>query len=533
MSRDIDWWRGAVIYQIYPRSFYDSNNDGIGDLTGLTQKLDYIAELGVDGIWISPFFKSPMKDFGYDISNYRDVDPIFGNNDDFDTLLEKAHGLNLKVIIDLPFSHTSNEHPWFSDERKKDWYVWAAAKYNKDKHRIPPNNWVSVFGGSAWEWCEKHGQYYFHNFLKEQPDLNFHNPEVQTEILDICKYWLDRGIDGIRLDVVNFYFHDQLLRDNPPRQSGEKFATQLEKETPYSTQQHLYDKSRPEILDFIAKLRSLSDQYSGCVLIGEIGDDHPYKLARKYTNGKNHLHTCYNLHMMSGTQKTLTEDVVRVPIETFFDKGRGGNNLAESAEESSGWPSWAFSNHDVVRAQSRWYKPYTCNPNFSKMLIALLGCLPGTIFIYQGEELGLPEAEIPFEKTQDPWAKETWPQWQGRDGCRTPIIWDNSIFCGFSKSEPWLPIPQTHHALNIQTQNKENSSVLCFTKRFIAWRKTKPEIINGNYEFHLTSHSNIIDFRRYNTTNDTHCIFNLSDTIIDYKGKKYQPFSFKIDGFNM
>lgn len=532
MSNHVDWWRGAIIYQIYPRSFYDSNNDGIGDLAGITQKLDYIADLGVDGIWISPFFKSPMKDFGYDISDYRDVDPIFGNNDDFDDLLEKAHNLNLKVIIDLAFSHTSEEHPWFLDETKKDWYVWSDAKYDKDNNRVPPNNWVSVFGGSAWKWCEQREQYYFHNFLKEQPDLNFHNPDVQSEIIDICKYWLDRGIDGIRLDVVNFYFHDPLLRDNPPRQGGAKFATQFEKETPYSMQQHIYDKSRPENLDFIAKLRDLTDQYSDRVLVGEIGDDHPYKLAQEYTNGKNHLHTCYNPHMMSGTQKTLSEDLIREPIETFFAQHSEVNNLAGSVKESSAWPSWAFSNHDVVRATSRWYKPYQYDPEFSKMLIALLGCLPGTTFIFQGEELGLPEAKIPLKDIQDPWAKETWPEWQGRDGCRTPMVWNNSLNSGFSQKKPWLPIPNNHNKLNVQIQRSETSSILNFTKRFIHWRKNRPEIINGDYMFLETINKYIIDLiRKDHKGNETSCVFNLSGKEIIYKNENYAPYSFYISNF--
>ena len=532
MSNHVDWWRGAIIYQIYPRSFYDSNNDGIGDLAGITQKLDYIADLGVDGIWISPFFKSPMKDFGYDISDYRDVDPIFGNNDDFDDLLEKAHNLNLKVIIDLAFSHTSEEHPWFLDETKKDWYVWSDAKYDKDNNRVPPNNWVSVFGGSAWKWCEQREQYYFHNFLKEQPDLNFHNPDVQSEIIDICKYWLDRGIDGIRLDVVNFYFHDPLLPDNPPRQGGAKFATQFEKETPYSMQQHIYDKSRPENLDFISKLRDLTDQYSDRVLVGEIGDDHPYKLAQEYTNGKNHLHTCYNPHMMSGTQKTLSEDLIREPIETFFAQHSEVNNLAESVKESSAWPSWAFSNHDVVRATSRWYKPYQYDPEFSKMLIALLGCLPGTTFIFQGEELGLPEAKIPLKDIQDPWAKETWPEWQGRDGCRTPMVWNNSLNSGFSQKKPWLPIPNNHNKLNVQIQRSETSSILNFTKRFIHWRKNRPEIINGDYMFLETNNKYIIDLiRKDHKGNETSCVFNLSGKEIIYKNENYAPYSFYISNF--
>ncbi len=526
MSSEPDWWKGALIYQIYPRSFQDTNNNGIGDLNGITKHLEYISSLGVDGIWVSPFFTPPMKDFGYDISDYRAIDPLFGNISDFDELLEKAHSLNLKIIIDLAMSHTSEEHPWFSDKTKKDWYVWADAKYDQDGNKEPPNNWVSVFGGSAWQWDETNNQYYFHNFLKEQPDLNFHNPDVQEEIIDTCKFWLDRGVDGIRLDVVNFYFHDQLLRDNPPRQTGGEFATQLEKETPYSNQQHIYDKSRPENLDFIAKLRSLSNQYSDRVLIGEIGDDHPYKLAQQYTDGTKHLHTCYNPHMMSGTHKELTEDIIRVPIETFF-------NVKNNDANTTAWPSWAFSNHDVVRAASRWYKPYGHNPQFSKMIIALLGCLPGSAFMFQGEELGLPEAEIPLDKIQDPWAKETLPEWQGRDGCRTPMVWNNLNNCGFSTAETWLPIPGNHYDLNVTAQSLDNSSVLNFTRRFIDWRKNTPTLISGEFVFLKTNNKHMIEIIREDKQgNKTHCTFNLSDKEITYKEGKYSPHSFYISGFD-
>lgn len=524
MSKDTEWWRGAVIYQIYPRSFLDTNEDGIGDLPGITKKLDYIANLGVDGIWISPFFKSPMKDFGYDVSDYRDVDPIFGNMNNFQTLLEKAHSHGLKIIIDLVLSHTSNEHPWFSDPAKKDWYVWADAKYapNGDKH--PPNNWVSVFGGKAWEWDERHKQYYLHNFLTEQPDLNFHNPEVQTEMLDTCKFWLDMGVDGIRLDVVNFYFHDKDLRDNPPRTKGTKFATQFEEDTPYSAQQHIYDKSRPENLNFIEKLRTLTNTYDNRVLIGEIGDDHPYKLSKQYTQGNKHLHTTYNPHMMSGTQKQLTQDIIRPPIETFFHS---------DDKNKKSWPSWAFSNHDVVRAASRWFKQYDHNPDCSQMLIALLGFLPGSVFLYQGEELGLPEAKIPFEALQDPWAKQTWPEWQGRDGCRTPIPWTKELgtHCGFSVITPWLPIPHNHKDMSIQKQGEDTSSTLNFTKKFLKWRKKKTEIIDGAYEFIDTDHPKIIHIKRYNDTSETHAIYNLSDKTITYDNKVLKPYAYLIDGF--
>lgn len=522
-NSESDWWRGAVIYQIYPRSFLDTNNDGIGDLKGITQKLDYVASLGVDAIWISPFFKSPMKDFGYDVSDYRDIDPIFGTISDFDTLLKKAHKLGLKIIIDLVLSHTSNQHPWFNETAKKDWYVWADAKDDGS----PPNNWASVFGGSAWEWSEEHGQYYFHNFLKEQPDLNFHNPDVQKEILDICKFWFDKGVDGFRLDVINFLFHDQLLRDNPPRCKTLGYATQLEKETPYSAQQHLYDKSRPENVEFIEKLRALADQYENKALIGELGDDNPYDRAREYTVGHHRLHTTYNPHMMSGTEKELTVEQIKEPIDKVF---KARENKSDS--ELSGWPSWAFSNHDVVRAASRWYKLYDHDPAFSKMLIALLGCLPGTLFLYQGEELGLPEAQIPFESLRDPWAKETWPEWQGRDGCRTPMVWNDDFpHAGFSNNTPWLPIPNTHLPLNIEQQILTKNSALNFTKSFLKWRKTKEELIKGTYEFIETKNSNIIHILRKNDIYETNCIFNISTEPQTYNNEIFESYSFKINGF--
>ncbi|MCB1782756.1 MAG: alpha-glucosidase [Alphaproteobacteria bacterium] len=524
-----EWWRGAVIYQIYPRSFLDTNGDGIGDLPGIIEKLDYIADLDVDAIWISPFFPSPMKDFGYDVSNYRSVDPLFGTLEDFDTLLEKAHKRGLKIIIDLVLSHTSDQHPWFIQSRrnkkndKSDWYVWADPNINDQGNPAPPNNWASVFGGSAWTYDKQRKQYFLHNFLKEQPDLNFHNPYVQEEILDICRFWLDRGVDGFRLDVVNFYFHDPLLRNNPTQTPNADFATQFEAETPYSRQKHIYDKSRPENLDFIRKLREVMDTYTNRFTVGEIGDDHPYDRAAEYTQGQSRLNTCYNTHLMSGTHKKLTADLIRLPVETF------------TKTKSESWPSWAFSNHDVVRAASRWHEEgngFTQNPALSKLLIALLGCLPGTIFMYQGEELGLPEAQIPFEDLQDPWAKETWPIWQGRDGCRTPLPWNKENHAGFSSVRPWLPIPKTHFPLNIAAQKQDKNSTLNFSRRFLKWRRNHQEIIKGKIEFIDTTNENIIIFRRYDLKNETNCIFNLKNTNTETKDLKLGPYDFKIDGFN-
>lgn len=406
-----NWWRGAAIYQIYPRSFFDTNGDGIGDLPGITEKLDYIASLGVDGIWISPFFTSPMKDFGYDVSDYHDVDPMFGSLEDFKTMLVKAHKLNLKVIIDLVLSHTSDQHPWFKDPPKKDWYIWADPRPDMFGERVPPNNWVSVFGGPAWTYDENRGQYYLHNFLPEQPDLNFHNPDVQNAMLDVCKFWLYIGVDGFRLDVVNFYFHDRELRDNPPRDADLGPATQYEGDDPYSAQNHIYDKTRPENPIFIQRVRALIDQYPERIIIGEGGDDHFFKLAADYCSGDKRLHTIYSPQLCAGAHKRLTADLIRDPVENFLNQAPGA------------WPTWAFSNHDVVRAASRWCdkgEGFDHNPRLSKTLIALLGCLQGSFFLYQGEELGLPEAKLKFEDLQDPWGKHLWPDWQGRDGCRTP-----------------------------------------------------------------------------------------------------------------
>lgn len=501
-----DWWKGAVFYQVYPRSFCDSNGDGIGDLPGITEKLEHIASLGVEGIWISPFFPSPMKDFGYDVSNFRDIDPLFGTLTDFDEMLSKAHSLGLKIIIDLVFSHTSDQHPWFQDSRKggthKDWYVWADPKADGGA----PNNWVSLFGGSAWEFDEGRGQYYLHNFLTEQPDLNFHNPEVQQETLDIAEFWLARGVDGLRLDVVNFYFHDQELRDNPPRDETLGSATQFEGDDPYSAQQHVYDKSRPEMYGYLKRLRALMDRYPGSFTLGEIGDDHPYELAARYTDGTEHLHTTYNPHMMAGTQKELTAQLIREPIEAL--RAAGGD----------GWPSWAFSNHDVVRAASRWLPEgngFGHNPAQAKMLIALLGCLRGSMFLYQGEELGLPEAQLSFEQLQDPWGKHLWPEWQGRDGCRTPMPWDqDQPHCGFSdyKAETWLPVPETHRALSVKQQMEDENSTLQFTQTFIQWRKRHDVLKHGEIEFVDMKQPHILAFYRYDETVRYLCVFNLSNS---------------------
>ncbi len=513
---DIEWWKKGVFYQIYPRSYMDKNGDGIGDLTGITDRLNYIAELGVDGIWISPFFQSPMKDFGYDVSDYRSIDPMFGSNGDFDILLQQAHDLDLKIIIDMVLSHTSIDHPWFAesrlapDNRKGDWYVWADAKPDGS----PPNNWQSIFGGPAWTFDTKRGQYYFHSFLKEQPDLNFHCEAVQKQMLSECEYWLERGVDGFRLDTANHYFHDQELRDNPPRDHS-KISTglQIDNVIPYTMQQHVYDKSRPENLSFLKKLRTLMDKYGDTMTLGEIGDDDPYKLSVEYTKGGDALHTTYNTHFIAGTNESeLTPDKIKTPFEEL------------AKHSTTCWPSWAFSNHDVVRSVSRWGKGIKNKKSLAILLNKLLLSLRGTPFIYQGEELGLPEAVIPYEQIQDPWGKYLWPEWQGRDGCRTPMPWNKeSAAAGFSadmtdRKSPWLPIPTAHKKLAVNIQEADKNSVLNQTRNFLKKRKTMPALQTGDINFIDTNDDEILAFTRTLDKSEILCVFNISEKKKNFEG---------------
>ncbi len=497
-----DWWRGAVMYQIYPRSFLDTTGSGTGDLKGIIDKLDYVASLGVEGIWISPFFRSPMKDFGYDISDYRSVDPMFGDLDDFKALLRKAHDLGLKIIVDMVLSHTSREHPWFIESKmdqinpKADWYVWADPKIDGS----PPNNWVSIFGGSAWHFDVLRGQYYLHNFLTDQPDLNYHNPEVVEAVLGECRFWLDLGVDGLRLDVINFCTHDKELLDNPHRdQHGA--ASQLDFPDVYSMQYHVYDKSRPENFNFLRKLRALLDEYPGTMSLAEIGDDDSVKVSAAYTASDDLLHTAYSFSFMMNKG--------RLPDANFFRK-----HIEEQASyPGDSWPSWAFSNHDVVRAASRWSgTDFDHDPRLSRLLMALLCSLRGTAFIYQGEELGLPEVEIAYADIQDPWGRYLYPKWQGRDGERTPMPWDaEQKNLGFSKADDtWLPASETHRDLAVSVQEERSESQLHFTRSLLAWRKTVPALAKGDITFIDGLPADVLAFYRSLGDQRVLCVFNLS-----------------------
>jgi alpha-glucosidase len=465
LAPDRDWWRGAVIYQIYPRSFQDSNHDGIGDLAGIIHRLPHVAALGVDAIWISPFFRSPMHDFGYDVSDYRDVDPMFGTLGDFDALVQRAHELGLRVLIDLVLSHTSDEHPWFKESRisrrnaKADWYVWADPKPDG----TPPNNWLSIFGGSAWQWDGERMQYYLHNFLKTQPDLNFHNPEVQEALLAVARYWLDRGVDGFRLDTINFYVHDEELTPNPalaPEKRSDKIAPAV---NPYNWQEHLYDKNRPENLEFLKRLRALMDEYPAITAVGEVGDDQRgLEIQAEYTSGGDKMHMCYGFDFLSAVPPTGTriEEVLKAYEEIVGD----------------GWACWAFSNHDVVRHPTRW----NLSDEAARLYAALLLSLRGTVCLYQGEELGLTEAYVAYEDLQDPYGIEFWPKFRGRDGCRTPIPWvQDNANGGFTDAKPWLPMAVEHLDRAVARQEDAEGSMLTFYRGMLAFRKAHPALAKG------------------------------------------------------
>ncbi|MBL8548808.1 MAG: DUF3459 domain-containing protein [Hyphomonadaceae bacterium] len=493
-----EWWRGGVIYQIYPRSFADSDNDGVGDLKGIAGKLDYLQRLGVDGVWLSPFFRSPMRDYGYDVSDYCDVDPIFGTLADFDSLLKGAHDAGLRLVIDQVYSHTSDQHPWFKasrasrDNAKADWYVWAEAKPDG----APPNNWIAIFGGQAWSWDTRRRQYYLHNFLPEQPDLNFHEPAVRAAILGVAEFWLDRGVDGFRLDVANFYYCDAQLRDNPPKDSPANAASGRFAR-PYDHQRHLHDRSQPETLAFMEELRRLLDRYPARMSVAEILSDSANARSIEYT-APGRLHTAYNFAFLHAAR--LSPALVR-------------ETLANWTSESA-WPSWSFSNHDVARARSRWGGA-DADDAYARMLLGLLFALRGTIFLYQGEELGLPQADVPFEKLKDPEGIRFWPDSLGRDGCRTPMPWKKGApNAGFSTVEPWLPVDPRHAALAVDAQEADPASTLHVTRKLIAFRKAHGALRSGSITF-LDAPAPLLAFRRRDQNESLVCIFNLGAAAAD------------------
>lgn len=494
------WWRGAVIYQIYPRSFLDTNGDGVGDLLGIFERLDYVAGLAVDGIWISPFFKSPMRDFGYDVSDYRSVDPLFGTMRDFDAVLAKAHRLGLKVMIDQVLSHTSCEHEWFRESRqsregaKSDWYVWADPKPDGS----PPNNWLSIFGGVAWTWEPRRKQYYLHNFLASQPDLNFHNPRVREAVLENVRFWLDKGVDGFRLDAINFCFHDALLRDNPAKPPALRTGRGFTSDNPYAYQYHYFNNTQPENLQFLEELRVLFDRHPGAASLGEISSEDTVATLAEYTSA-NRLHMGYSFELLTDRFSIAH---IRNTVEQL------------EAKIGSGWPCWSLSNHDVSRVLTRWGG--ASPPRELAILLTAMVCsLRGSICIYQGEELGLTEAQIPYERLQDPYGIAFWPAYKGRDGCRTPMPWSQAEHGGFTSAEPWLPVPDEHRELCVDIQEQDPSSVLNGFRTFMRWRKMHPALYSGDIRF-LDLHDSVLAFTRATANERLLVVFNFCASAVAF-----------------
>ncbi|MEI6643827.1 MAG: alpha-amylase family glycosyl hydrolase [Novosphingobium sp.] len=476
--QEVPWWRGAAVYQIYPRSFCDANGDGIGDLPGITARLDHVAALGVDAIWVSPFFTSPMRDFGYDVADYCDVDPIFGTLTDFDRMVARAHELGLKVTIDQVYAHTSDQHPWFEESRQSrdnpraDWYVWADPREDGS----PPSNWQSVFGGPAWTWDARRCQYYLHNFLASQPQMNAHNPAVQDALLGVMQFWLDRGVDGFRIDALNFLMHDPGMRNNPPAPYDGRRRTR-----PFDYQLKVYNQSHPDIVRFIERLRRLCDRYGAVFTLAEVGGDFAETEMKEFTAGQDRLNSAYGFDFLYADR--LTPKLVADTQAKWPDA------------PGTGWPSWAFENHDAPRALSRWCAAEDAEP-FARMKAMLLAALRGNIILYQGEELGLTQVEIPFEQIQDPEAIVNWPLTLSRDGARTPMPWQaQREEGGFTTGKPWLPLGDENHARAVDRQEADPASLLHLTRALLTLRKESRALRTGDFTV-LHAGTDVLALRR-------------------------------------
>ncbi len=451
------WWQRDVIYQIYPRSYQDSDGDGIGDLPGIARRLDYLAELGVGALWLSPIYPSPMADFGYDVAEYCGIDPVFGTLADFDQLVAAAHRRGLKLILDLVPNHTSDQHPWFRESRasrdspKRDFYLWRDPAPDGG----PPNNWLSHFGGGAWAWDAATGQYYYHSFLKQQPDLNWRNPSVRTAIYDVMRFWLDRGVDGFRVDVLWLLIKDDQFRDNPPNPSYRRGARSHDSLLP------LYTADRPEVHEIVAEMRSLMDHYPERVLIGEI-----YlpieRLVTYYGRDLTGAHLPFNFQLLLTEWRPAA--IARIIAEY------------EAALPAGAWPNWVLGNHDRPRVASR------VGPAQARVAAMLLLTLRGTPTIYYGEELGMTDVPIPAGRVQDPAERNEPGIGLGRDPVRTPMPWDASSGGGFTAARAWLPLGPDHAMRNVETLSSDRASILSLYRRLIALRRERPSLVGGGID---------------------------------------------------
>jgi len=462
--QDFDWWQHSVIYEIYPRSFQDSNRDGIGDLSGMARRLDYLVGLGIDAIWISPIFPSPMADFGYDVANYCEIDPIFGTLQDFDRFLEEAHHRGLRVILDFVPNHTSDQHPWFLESRsslknpKRDWYLW----------RDQPNNWLSSFGGSGWEFDEKTGQYYYHSFLKQQPDLNWRNPDVKAAMYNILRFWLRGGVDGFRVDVMWLLIKDDQFRDNPPNPGYRAGLPSSHQLLP------VYNSDRPETHSLVTEMRAVLDEFPGRVLIGEIYLP-VQQLVTYYGPDLKGAQLPFNFHLL---QCAWNAEALAHSILSYYD-----------ALPAGAWPNWVLGNHDQPRIASR------IGAAMAPVAAMLLLTLPGTLTLYYGEELGMTNVPIPAEQVQDPAEKNEPGLGQGRDPERTPMPWDASPSAGFTAGVPWLPLGDDYPTINVEALEQNPSSILHLYRHLIRLRRTSPALVHGKLKL-VAADRHLLSFQR-------------------------------------
>jgi alpha-glucosidase len=459
----MNWWRDAVFYQIYPRSFQDSNGDGIGDLAGIESRLDYLADLGVDALWISPFFKSPMKDFGYDVSDYVSVDPMFGTLEDFRRLLAAAHSRGMRVVVDLVLNHTSDEHPWFQEARtstaaaKHDWYIWRPIDPHHPKRK--PNNWISLFElRSAWYENPATREWYLATFTHSQPEVNWRNPDLRKAMYDVLRSWLDMGVDGFRLDVATGYFKDEEFRSNP-------FKPSL---VPDLLQNHIFDRNRPEVHEVFREFRRITDSYGDRVLIAETHGQSAALAASCHGKADDELHMAFNFE--------------------FLTRPWGASSFRDSARRwyealpPGAWPNFTLSNHDQKRHIHR-YRKGAFTEARARAAAALLLTLRGTPFLYYGEEIGMGCIRMPHSALRDPLGIRTWPLSFGRDPERTPMQWDSSRQAGFTAGIPWLPINPDYPIRNVQAQDSDPESLLSFYRRLLALRREKPALRSGDIVF--------------------------------------------------
>lgn len=462
--QELAWWQHAIIYEIYPRSFQDSNGDGIGDLNGILQRLDYLVQLGIDTIWISPIYPSPMADFGYDVADYCGIDPIFGTMEDFDRLLSEAHHRGLKTILDFVPNHTSDQHPWFLESRsspenpKRDWYLW----------RDQPNNWLSNFGGSGWDRDETTGQYYYHSFLKQQPDLNWRNPAVKAAMFAALRFWLERGVDGFRVDVMWLMIKDDQFRDNPPNPGyrlGQPSSSRL---------LSVYNSNRPEVHDLVAEMRAVVDEFPQRVLIGEIYLP-VQQLMMYYGKGLKGANLPFNFQLL---QSAWRADAVAQVISDY-----------QTALPKGAWPNWVLGNHDNARIATR------IGSRQAPVAAMLLLTLPGTLTMYYGEEIGMTNVPIPPEEVQDPAEKNEPGLGLGRDPERTPMPWDSSASAGFTTGRSWLPIGEEHDVVNVAVLEENQRSVLHLYRKLIDLRRSHPTLVSGRLEC-VTAEKNVLRYHR-------------------------------------